>query len=428
MKTPRAPELDLMADFAEYFDELDDPRMASKTHHPLLSVLMLTVLGVLCGAESWVDLAIFGRSKQKFLATFLDLPCGAPGKDTFRRVFEGLEPAAFRRCFLRWIGDLIGTLEGKHVAIDGKTLRAALAHRNVLPLHLVHAWVVDNQVLFAQIAGWGKGQELSALPGLLHLLDIRGATVTIDALGCQREIAEQIREQKADYILNVKDNQPKLHEEVRRHLLAVRDAALPVADAAVSASTAASAAQERRRRNGEVRQTAPSTSAATPALHTRTEEHGHGRHEVREVWVSHNVASCPEATGWPEVESLVLIERRRTIGDVTECMSHCYISSVKKLDAVAALTFVRNHWSVENILHWTLDVAFREDQSRIHSPNGAQNFALVRRIALNALKREKTLKHGIRTKQKNCGWDNEYLLSILQLMSPPNGEAPAQVA
>ncbi len=417
MKSPRAPEVDVMAGFDEYFDELDDPRMESKTRHPLLSVLMITVLGVLCGAESWVDLAIFAQAKRTFLATFLDLPHGPPRKDTFRRVFEALEPAAFRRCFLRWIGDLVGSLEGKHVAIDGKTLRAALAHRDVLPLHLVHAWVVDNQALFAQLAGWGKGQELSALPDLLRLLDVRGATVTIDALGCQREIAQQIREQKADYLLNVKDNQPTLHQEVRRHLLAVREAASR--DAAPATPTGPTQGP----RDGDV----PAARPPAARLHTRTEEHGHGRHEVREAWVSHDLASCPEARGWPGVASLVLIERTRTIGDATECATHCYISSVPRLDAVTALTLARNHWSVENGLHWTLDVAFREDQSRIHDPNGAQNFALVRRIGLNALKRDKKVKHGVRAKQKNCGWDHEYLLSILQLMSPQGEDTPIEV-
>jgi predicted transposase YbfD/YdcC len=367
--------------------------MASKTHHPLLSVLMITVLGVLCGAESWVDLAIFAEAKQAFLATFLELPHGPPRKDTFRRVFEALEPAAFRTCFLEWIGDLVGTLAGKHLAIDGKTLRAALAHRDVLPLHLVHAWVVDNRVLFAQIAGRGKGQELAALPELLRLLDVRGAMVTIDALGCQREIAQQVLDQKGDYLLAVKDNQPTLHAEVRDHLEAVRKADDP--------------------------------TALTP--HTRIEEHGHGRHEVREAWVSHDVASCPIAAAWPGVQSLILLDRTRTKGEGVEQTTHCYLSSRKGLGATEALRFIRNHWGVENDLHWTLDVAMREDLSRIHDENGAQNFALVRRIALNALKRDKKLKHGIRAKQKNCGWDHEYLLSILQLMNPPDPDSVVKV-
>lgn len=393
MRTPGAPEVDVMAGFAEYFDELDDPRMASKMRHPLLSVLMITVLGVLCGAESWVDLAIFAEAKHSFLATFLDLPHGPPRKDTFRRVFEALEPYAFRQCFLRWIGDLVGTLAGKHVAIDGKTLRAALGHRDVPPLHLVHAWVVDHRVLFAQVAGSGKGQELAALPDLLRLLDIRGATVTIDALACQREIAQQILDQKGEYLLNVKDNQPTLHAEIRTHLEGVREA----------------------------------MTSDSKALHTRIEEHGHGRHEVREAWVSHDVASCPVASAWPGVRSLILIERTRTKGDVTEHATHCYIGSTKGLEATAALTFIREHWGVENGLHWTLDVAMREDMSRIHHENSAQNFALVRRIALNALKRDKKLKHGIRAKQKNCGWDHAYLLSILQLMNPHEADSVVKI-
>lgn len=385
MTTSGAP-VDVMVGFAEYFDDLDDPRLETKIHHPLLSVLMIAVLGVLCGAEGWADLAIFAKAKHPFLATFLDLPHGPPRKDTFRRVFEALEPNAFRGCFLRWIGDLVGSLAGKQVAVDGKTLRAALAHRDALPLHLVHAWVVDNGALFAQVAGWGKGQELGALPDLLRLLDVRGATVTIDALGCQREIAAQVVEQGGDYILTVKDNQPLLHEAVEQHLLTARQEAAP------------------------------------NVTYARTEEHGHGRHEVREAWVVNDLTGCELAQKWPGAKSIVLLERTRTRGDDAEQSRHCYIASDAILDAATALTRIRRHWSVENHLHWSLDVAFREDQSRIREEHGAQNFALIRRLALNALKRDKSLKHGIRAKQKNCGWDNEYLLSILHLMEPPKSE------
>lgn len=383
MKTAGAPPADVMAGFAEYFDDLDDPRNPLKTHHSLQTVLLIAVLGALCGAEGWVDLAIFAKAKRDFLATCLDLPRGVPGKDTFRRVFEALDPAAFRRCFLAWIGALVGALAGTHVALDGKTLRAALAHRDVPPLHLVHAWIVDHQALFAQLRGSGKAGELGALPDLLRLLDIRDALVTIDAIGCDRGLTQQIVDQGADYLVTVKDNQPTLHAEIRRHVAAVRDAAAPLLH-----------------------------------THARTAEHGHGRHEVREAWVVTDLTRCPVAAAWPGAQSLVVIERTRTRGDVTEHETHCYISSCTALTAADALTHVRNHWSVENGLHWTLDVALREDQSRIHSAHGAENFALVRRLVVNALKRDKQLKHGIRAKQKNCGWSNDYLLSILRLMTP----------
>lgn len=376
--------VNVLAGFEEYFDELDDPRMASKTSHPLMNVLVIALLGTMCGAESWVDLAAFATAKRSFLATFLDMSKGVPSKDTFRRVFESLAPYAFRRCFQRWISAIVGTLSGKHLAVDGKSLRGALAHRDVLPLHLVHAWVVDNQMLLAQMAGQGKGQELDALLPLFSLLDLRGATVTLDALGCQRDIAAQIVAQQADYILSVKDNQPTLHAEARRVLLEAREAGL----------------------------------ANEAENHVRTEEQAHGRHEVREAWVVNDVSACLPAATWPGAKSLILIERTRRRGEVVETEAHVYISSRKDLTAPRALHLIRNHWSVENGLHWTLDVAFREDHSRIHSENGAQNFALIRRLALNALKRDKRLKHGIRTKQKNCGWDHEYLLSILQQVMP----------
>lgn len=384
MRSTVPREVDVLAGYDEYFEDLDDPRAASKTRHPLSTVVMIALLGTLCGAESWVDLADFAEAKQSFLATFLDLSEGVPGKDTFRRVFEALSPHAFRRCFQRWIGAVVGTLAGKHLAIDGKTLRGALAHRDAPPLHLVHAWVVDNQALFTQMAGEGKGRELDALLPLFSLLDLRGSTVTIDALGCQREVAEQLVAQKAEYLLSVKDNQPTLHAEARQLLQEARDAGL----------------------------------SDVPDAHARTEERGHGRHEVRAAWVVNDVSACPPASTWPGAKSLVLVERTRTRGEETETEAQVYISSVKDLSAAAALRLIRNHWSVENGLHWTLDVAFREDHSRIHSENGAQNFSLIRRIALHALKRDTRVKRGIRGKQKNCGWDHDYLLSILHHVMP----------
>ena len=377
----------VMDDFGEYFEELEDPRATAKTYHSLRTVIMIAVLGAICGAESWVDLALFAKSKRTFLATFLDLPERVPGKDTFRRVFEALSPFAFRKCFMRWVTALTGSLAGKHLAVDGKTLRAAFAHRDVLPLHLVHAWVVDSQVLFGQVCGEGKGQELASIPPLLGLIDIHGAIVTLDALGCQRNVAQQIIDQGGDYVLSVKDNQPTLKADVSQHLRDARAAG----------------------------------TTDTPHAHARTEERRHGRHEVREAWIVKDIPAGGRANEWPGAKSLILVERARTRGEETESTVHVYISSVKDLKADVALQLIRNHWSVENALHWTLDVAFQEDRSRIHSVNGAQNFALIRRVALNALKREKTLKHGIRAKQKVCGWDHAYLLSVLQLMTPTDG-------
>jgi predicted transposase YbfD/YdcC len=377
-----------MAGFSEYFAELEDDRDPRKTKHALLDVLMIAVLGVLCGAENWLDLAVFARSKQPWLATFLALPHGVPGKDTFRRTFEALAPGAFERCFRRWIAALVGTLAGCQVPLDGKTLRGALAHTGVLPLHLVHAYVVEHEVLFAQAAGAGKGQELDGLYDLVRCLDVRGALLSIDALGCQRALLALIREREADFFVGVKDNQPTLHAEVAQALQAA-------------------------------------ATAGTAADHARTEEIGHGRHEVRTAHVLHDLTACPVATSWPEIRSVVLVERTCTRGDDVAQTTHCYITSEAQLTAARALTVVRAHWQVENGLHWTLDVAFREDHSRIHGENGAQNFALLRRITFNALRREKTVKAGVRTKQKACGWDHAYLLSVLRLMTP---EDPATLA
>jgi len=381
MKSSSPPIVDVMASFGEYFADLDDDRDPRKTRHALLNVLLIAVLGVLCGAESWFDLAVFARSKHDWLATFLVLPHGVPGRDTFRRAFEALAPSAFERCFRRWIAALVGGLAGCQVPLDGKTLRGALDHKGALPLHLVHAYVVEHQALFAQAAGAGKGQELDGLYDLVRCLDVRGALLSIDALGCQRALAALIRSREADFLLCVKDNQPTLHAEVAQTLLAAR-------------------------------------AAGTAADHARTEETGHGRHEVREAHVVHDLTACPVAATWPDVRSLVLVERTCTRGDEVTQTTHCYIMSEPNVTAARALESIRAHWQIENGLHWTLDVAFREDHSRIRGENGAQNFALLRRMTFNALRREKTLKAGLRSKQKACGWDHVYLLSVLRLMTP----------
>lgn len=387
MKSSRPPIVDVLEGFGEYFAELDDDRDPRKTKHALLNVLLMAVLGVLCGAENWVDLALFARSKADWLATFLVLPHGVPGKDTFRRAFEALAPSAFERCFRRWIAALVGPLAGCQVPLDGKTLRGALDHKGALPLHLVHAYVVEHQALFAQAAGAGKGQELDGLYDLVRCLDVRGALISIDALGCQRELAALIRTREADFLLCVKENQPTLHAEVGRALLDAR-------------------------------------TAGTADDHARTEEVRHGRHEVREAYVVHDPATCPVVATWPDVRSLILMERTCVRGDDVALTTHFYISSIPGVTATHALESIRAHWQVENGLHWTLDVAFREDHSRIHSENGARNFAVLRRVTFNALRREKTVKAGMRAKQKCCGWDHDYLLSVLRLMTPEDLVAP----
>lgn len=387
MKSSAPPTVDVMAGFGEYFAELEDDRDPLKTKHALLHVVLIAILGVLCGAESWVDLAFFARAKHGWLATFLDLPHGVPGKDTFRRTFEALAPSAFERCFRRWIAATVGALASCHVPLDGKTLRGALAHADATPLHLVHAFVVEHRVLLAQAAGAGKGQELDGLYDLVRTLDVRGALVSIDALGCQRDLAALIRGGLADYLLAVKENQPTLWAEIGQFLLDAQ-------------------------------------SAGEADDHARTAATAHGRHEVRAAWVVHAPDECAVAASWPDVRSLVLIERTRTCGDDTTTTTHFYISSVPNLTAARALELVRAHWQVENGLHWTLDVAFREDHSRIHSENGARNFALLRRVGFNALRRERTVKAGMRTKQKCCGWDHDYLLSVLRLATPEDATAP----
>jgi predicted transposase YbfD/YdcC len=389
MRTTEPKHVDVLADFAEYFDELDDPRLAVRTRHRLLDVVMIALLGVFCGADGWADLAQFAKIKYDFLVELLALPHGVPSKNTFRRVFESIAASAFRRCFTRWADAMVGSLAGKHLALDGKTLRGSMAHAEAEPLHLVHAWVVENRMLLAQQPGEGKGQELDSLRELVRVLSLKGATVTIDALGCQPEIADAVDSQGGEYLLCVKNNQPSLCEEVTQFLLDARTEGM----------------------------------AEVEHSYHRTEETGHGRHEVREAWVVQEVEDCPVASSWAGCQSLVMIERTRRMGEDVETETHVYISNANKLSAERALLLSRGLWQVENGLHWALDISMGEDQSRIHMQNGAENFALIRRMALNALKRDKAIKLGLRGKRKVCGWDNKHLLSMLSLLRSKDANA-----
>lgn len=251
-------------------------------------------------------------------------------------------------------------------------------------------WLISqNTLLLAQQPGEGKGRELDSLRELVRLLSLKGTTVTIDALGCQPEIAHAVDSQGGEYLLCVKNNQPSLCEEVTQFLLDARTEGM----------------------------------ADVEHSHHRAEEAGHGRHEVREAWVVHDVQDCPVASSWAGCQSLVMIERTRRVAEDVETETHVYISNSEKLSAERALSLSRGHWQVENGLHWALDVSMGEDQSRIHMQNGAENFALIRRMALNALKRDKATKVGLRGKRKVCGWDNEHLLSMLSLLRSEDAKA-----
>jgi predicted transposase YbfD/YdcC len=362
------------------FAELKDPRMNRTRRHTFGDILAIAICAIICGADAWTQVAKFGRCKIKWFRTFLELPNGIPSHDTFGRVFAALDPAAFEECFMKWIGDLTIASAGRLIAIDGKTIRRSLDTANGrAAIHMVNAWCAANHMVLGQLATDAKSNEITAIPELLKLLDINGAVITIDAAGCQKKIAEKIVDQGGHYILQLKGNQGSLHDET----VTLFDQCLTDDCRGIAYSTA------------------------------RTIDKGHGRIEERRIWATSEVNWFAEKGKWKNLRSLIRVQAKRTIGKETSTEYRYYISDLSADNASGLLAYIRGHWGVENTLHWSLDINFREDERRIRQGHAAENFARLSRIALNLLKAEKTNDGGIKTKRLCCGWDHDYLLKVL---------------
>lgn len=363
----------------EYFADLPDPRIERCKQHELIDLIAIAILATICGAEHFTEMEEFGIAKQDWLKTFLNLKNGIPAHDTFARVFAQLKPSAFRERFVDWVQAINTATAGEVVAIDGKTARRS--HNKgagIKALHLVSAWATRNRLTLGQIKVDQKSNEITAVPQLLRLLEIKGCIVTVDALNTQKDIAHEIREQEADYVLALKENHPNLHAEVAGIFEAVRN---------VNATD----------------------RAITPF---ETIETGHGRIETRRCWSIEAPDWLIGYDQWRDLKSLILVEARREIKGQQTTELRYYLSSLSA-DAKCAADAVRAHWGIENSLHWSLDVSFGEDDSRVRVGHAPENLALVRKITHNLLQHETTLKRGIKTKRLKAGWDEAYLLKVL---------------
>jgi predicted transposase YbfD/YdcC len=368
-----------------HFASLPDPRVERTKEHRLVDILTIGLCAVICGGEGWTAMETFGRAKERWLRTFLALPSGIPSHDTFGRVFAGLDPAAFGRCFVAWVQAVAPETHHHLVAVDGKTLRGSHDRANgQAPLHLVSAWAAASGLVLGQVAVDDKSNEITAIPLLLRLLDLAGCTVTIDAMGCQTAIAAQIVEQGGDYVLALKDNQPTLHEEVRHTFAQARADGFAV-------------------------------YAPADYDHARTVDNDHGRVEVRRHWTLHDpelIAHLDPEGRWANLQGIGLVEAERQVGEAVTVEQRYYLLSAP-LRAAALGRAVRGHWGIENRVHWVLDVSFGEDACRVRADHGAQNLAVLRHLALNLLRLERGRKGSIATKRFTAALDERYLARVL---------------
>lgn len=370
---------------AKHFRKLKDPRLNRRKQHLLLDIIAITICAVISGCDDWQQIAVFGRTRKTWLAQFLALPHGIPSHDTFERVFDRIDPAAFGRCFRDWTQALADALGCKHIAIDGKTLRGSGVGK-FKPLHLVSAWASVNQLTLGQVAVDDKSNEITAIPELLDLLCIQGALVTIDAMGCQKEIATKIREKEADYLLTVKDNQPTLHNDIHNSFI----------------------------------QAFENDFKGLDYDQYETKDHGHGRQETRCYTIIKNPQTLTQKDVWKDLNVIGVCTSTRVVGNpetdqgkVRESTEVRYFIGSRDADAKTYGQALRGHWGIENNLHWQLDVTYREDANRVSKRNGAENLAMVRRMTLALLKQHPS-KQSIACKRLNAALDVAFLEEVLQ--------------
>lgn len=356
----------------EHFEDLPDPRIEGKCKHKLLDIVLLAISATIAQAETWQDIELFGKTREAWLKQWLELPNGIPSHDTIERVFRKLDAEAFESCFVSWANEIFQQIPGQVVAIDGKTLRG-----NGEKLHLVSAWASASGISLGQCKVDQKSNEITAIPKLLELLMLKGSIVTLDAMGCQTDLAQAIAKQKADYVFTVKGNQGSLRQHIEERFAFAED--------------------ERSRQRDTLD-------------YAETLDHAHGRIERRQCWVLPDTQAAQQ--GWTNAQSIVRVTCQRTLKDKVEQETRYFISSLPP-NAAVLLACVRAHWSIENSFHWVLDVIFREDDNQTQAVKGAVNLSVLRRIALNLIKRHPG-KGSLKGKRYRAALDADFLLQLLR--------------
>ena len=364
-----------------HFATLEDPRDERGKEHLLIDILTIAICAVICGAESWTDIEEYGHAKFDWLKTFLALPNGIPSHDTVARVFARLEPEQMQQCFLSWIAAISRLTQGEIIPIDGKTVRGSYDTRNGKgAIHMVSAWASANRLVLGQHKVDEKSNEITAIPQLLSVLSISGCIVTIDAMGCQKEIAAAIIDQGPDYVLALKENQPSLFEDVQWLFKQVESVQFQALEQDVA----------------------------------RSVDKGHGRIEIRRCCTlsGSQLDYLVQKPHWKGLQTVAMVQSERRVGGKVSREQRYYLSSLGQ-DAAVMDAAIRTHWAIENGLHWVLDISFAEDDCRIRKDHAPQNMSLLRQIALNLLGQDTSTKVGIKAKRKKAGWDDAYLVKIL---------------
>lgn len=365
----------------DHFSSLSDPRILLKTRHKLIDIIVITICAIIGGADDWVEISDYARAKQDWFKTFLELPNGIPSHDTFGRVMSLIEPEEFGKCLGNWIREVFPATRQNIIAIDGKTARRSHDRANgKSALHMVSAWAVHNHLILGQLKTEEKSNEITAIPELLKTIDVKGCIVTIDAMGCQTEIAKQIVEQGGDYVLSLKGNQGNLHKEVEFLF----------------------------------EQSKPDNYKDLAHDTLTTVDGGHGRIETRHYTTVGDVNWFEDKSRWSKLTTFGMVESERDTGEKITHETRYFISSLPN-DAKAFAEAARGHWGIENSLHWCLDVAFREDDCRTRKGHGATNLAIINRFGVSLIKQDPSRKIGVKACRKRAGWDTAYLEYLLKL-------------